>query len=216
MDVLTQKKLRATIQAGNRLLGQVMQVMHQSRERFKGIHVPNKLYSYHEPQVTVICKGKGSKPREYGCKVNLSIDKNGYVVNHQEYTKNRHDAKLLEPALKDWENDTWQLPKQLNVDRGYRQKEKQKTRRFKNISQVCIPACGKSSQPNKHKAWFKKGMSSRAGIEAVIGHLKQDHRMNKSRYQGFTGDKINVSWAILAWNTKKWMKATTSLIPVQN
>lgn len=205
-NFLRREALKETIRQGCQLLRQVAHVIRQSRERFKGRHVKNKLYSYHEPQVTVIQKGKRSKPTEYGCKVNLAIDSNGIIVSHQEYTKNHHDSTLLEPALKAWEQATGRLPDQLNVDRGYRQKQENRTRRYHNIPRICIPPSGNAVSPDKDKRWYRRGLSLRAGIEAVIGHLKQDHRMNKSRYQGFRGDKINTGWAIMAWNTKKWMR----------
>lgn len=52
-----------------------------------------------------------------------------------------------------------------------------------------------------------KGYSGkRSTIEPLISHLKQDHRMNRSRYSGFQGDQINASLAVIAWNTKKWVK----------
>jgi len=206
-DIVQKISLEHTIQEGQRLCKQVSHVIHQSKERFKGNHIPNKLYSYHEPQVTVIAKGKRSKPREYGCKVNLSVDSKGFIVTHQEYTKNIHDAKLLDPALKEWDKITGQLPHQLNIDRGYRQQEKKKSKRYRSISNICLPFMGQAPSLHKGKKWYNKGLSQRATIEAIIGHLKQDHRMNKSRYQGFRGDKINMTWATLAWNTKKWIAA---------
>jgi hypothetical protein len=30
--------------------------------------------------------------------------------------------------------------------------------------------------------------------------------MDRSRYKGFEGDQINVSLAVIAWNTKKWIR----------
>lgn len=30
--------------------------------------------------------------------------------------------------------------------------------------------------------------------------------MNRCRYKGFEGDQINVSLAVIAWNTKKWIR----------
>jgi IS5 family transposase len=33
--------------------------------------------------------------------------------------------------------------------------------------------------------------------------------MGSCRYRGFLGDRMNVSWAVLAWNTKKWIAETT-------
>lgn len=182
-------------------------VVHQSRQRFKGIHVPGKIYSLHEPQVIVIRKGKRSKQNEYGSKFNISIDKNGYIVSHELYSANKHDALLLEPALKNWEEKTGRFPCQLNADRGYVQKKKSQSKRFKSLKRICIPNKGKTRHPESGKSWFKNGQAMRAGIEAVIGHLKQDHRVDRCRYSGFRGDKINLSLGAMAWNLNKLGRA---------
>ena len=68
---------------------------------------------------------------------------------------------------------------------------------------MVIPKKGKHPHPNSEASWFKKGLKQRAKIEPVIGHLKNDHRMNRCRYKGTRGDTTNISWATLAWNTKK-------------
>jgi IS5 family transposase len=46
---------------------------------------------------------------------------------------------------------------------------------------------------------------SRAGIEPVIGHLKQDHRLSRNFYKGIYGDNINVMLAEAAFNFKRMM-----------
>lgn len=51
----------------------------------------------------------------------------------------------------------------------------------------------------------------RAGIEAVIGHLKQDYRIDLSRYSGFRGDKINFWLGSLAWNLNKLGRELTKV-----
>ena len=33
--------------------------------------------------------------------------------------------------------------------------------------------------------------------------------MDRCRYKGFDGDKINVSMAVTAWNARKWMRQMT-------
>ena len=178
-------------------------VVLQSRERFKGRHISGKVYSLHEPQVTAIPKGKRSKPNEYGSKFNISIDRNGFIVSHESYSTNKNDALLLDPALKNWKQNTGQLPSQMNADRGYVQKKDATSTRVRSIKKLCIPSKGKLKHPDSKKKWFKNGQSMRAGIEAVIGHLKQDHRINRCRYSGFRGDKINLSLGCMAWNLKK-------------
>ena len=207
MDLMNRIRLEAELSNLKRQVGLLKQVVHQSRQRFKGIHVPKKVYSLHEPQVIVIRKGKRARQNEYGSKFNISIDKNGYIVSHEIYQANKNDATLLDPALKNWEEKMGRLPRQLNADRGYLQKQRSQSRRYRKLKRVCIPTKGKRKHPEAEKRWFKKGQAMRAGIEAVIGHLKQDHRINRSRYSGFRGDKINLSLGCTAWNLNKLARA---------
>jgi len=177
-------------------------VIAQSRQRYQGKHVEKKIYSLTEPQVVVIRKGKSHCPNEYGSKLNISTDVNGFIVNHENYSSSIHDSKLLEPALKAWEQNTGVLPDQVNTDRGYRQKGTTGGR-IQQVIRICTPTSGKKKNPNAEKYWFKKGQKQRSQIEGVIGHLKQDHRLNKCRYTGSVGDRINASLASLAWNLTK-------------
>lgn len=210
LGALDQLKLKDGISYLKEQQKLLKRVIEQTRKRLKdGEHIKNKVYSMHEPEVICISKGKRSKANEYGSKVNLSIDKHGYIVSHETYSEAKGDAKLLEEALKNWEAVTGRLPKQANADRGYAQKKKERTKgRIGKISRLCIPNKGNKKHPDSKETWFKKGQRMRAGIEAVIGHLKQDHRMDRSRYSGLAGDKINVILASLAWNLNKLAKDT--------
>jgi transposase, IS5 family len=182
-------------------------VIHQSRQRYKDQHVQNKVYSMKEPEVIVIRKGKSHCPNEYGSKLNISTDINGFIISHETYTTGAHDSKLLEPALKAWENATGRLPDQVNTDRGYNQKRRSTTGRIKKVKRVSTPYCGKKKNPNFQKTWFKRGQRQRSYIEGTIGHLKQDHRLDRCRYNGSNGDNINATLAATAWNLTKLCKA---------
>lgn len=208
-DVVTRNALRGLMTHLKNQIKLLEKVVVQSRSRFKGIHVANKVYSLHEPHVIVIRKGKRAKQNEYGSKFNISIDKNGYIVSHEVYAENKSDAKLLDPAIQNWEAKTGQIPKQVNADRGYVQKKRSTSKRVKGIKKLCIPTKGKKKHEDSGKSWFKNGQAMRAGIEAVIGHLKQDHRVDRSRYSGTCGDKINLCLGSMAWNLGKLGRALT-------
>jgi len=188
----------------------VKKIILQAQQRFKGKHIPKKIYSLHEPQAVVIRKGKRSKKNEYGSKINISTDRNGYIVNHELYHDNRHDSKLLDPALKQWQQKTGRLPKQVNGDRGYVQKKKNLRYGLKaKVKKLCIPTTGKIKHPDHDKKWFKQGQRWRAQIEGVFGHLKQDHRMDRCRYKGSIGDEVNLVLAALSWNLTKLARDPT-------
>ena len=64
---------------------------------------------------------------------------------------------------------------------------------LEQVPKVAIPRKGKTQSPNEQTVWFKRLTAQRAGLEAIIRHLKNDHRMNRSRYKGLAGDHLNVS-----------------------
>jgi transposase, IS5 family len=195
--------LRQQVRHLSRLESVVRRVIHQSRQRFKGHHVPRKVYSLHEPHVLVIRKGKRSKKNEYGTKVNLSIDRHGFIVTHEIHSTiaGKGDASLLSPAISHWRKTTGRLPDQVNADRGYHQS--QLGRIPKQVARLCIPTQGRRKHPDHDKRWFRRGQARRAVVEAVIGNLKQHHGLGKSRYAGFAGDRINLSLGCTAWNLSK-------------
>lgn len=56
------------------------------------------------------------------------------------------------------------------------------------------------------KKHLQKQFRKRAGIEAIIGHLKSDHRLDRNYLKGFVGDQINIVMAAAAFNFRKWMR----------
>ena len=197
------ERLKEKLESESKL---VKRVIHQAQERLRGIHVPNKVYSLHEPHVACIRKGKRATPNEYGSKVLISVDRHGYVVDHQEYASNPHDSELLEEACERWEHIFQTPAKELATDRGFHHKEEAAAPHVAHIEKVAIPTKGKTLHPHKETSWFKRLQKQRAKIEPVIGHLKADHGMDRCRYKGFEGDQINVTLATISWNLKKWGK----------
>lgn len=204
----TQKKIEA-VQEQIRIDAELLQrVIQQTLARYAGTHMKNKVYSLHEPQVTCIAKGKRGKPNEYGSKISIAIDKNGFVVTHQEYDYNVGDNTTLDAAVCGWEAATGRVPKNLAADRGYHMPEY--SDKVNEVKRIAIPTrSGPKKHPDSNKKYFKKLQRKRASIEPVISHLKQDHRMDRCRYKGFEGDQINVSMAATAWNLRKWMRQLT-------
>jgi IS5 family transposase len=185
--------------------GLVRRIIHQNAERFQGRHVPDKVLSLHEPHVVSIRKGKRAKATEYGSKVSLSIDRHGFVITHTEYACNIADPDTLPDALAGWSKVFGQPPPELAGDRGLHHPAQARVRLgTAQVARVSIPPQGKTRHQAADAAWFKRLQRLRAHIEPVIGHLKADHRLDRCRYKGFAGDQLNVSWAVLAWNTTKW------------
>lgn len=179
-------------------------VISQAEARWAGRHLKGKVLSLHEPHVVAIAKGKSERPYEYGVKVCLSIDAHGYVVSHQEYADARADLRTLDAALAGWEQVCGRPAQELGADRGFY--TSRPSRRVQQLAHVAIPPTGKIPHPDKRKSYFRRLQRRRAAVEAVISHLKNDHRLDRSRYKGFEGDRMNVSWGVMAWNLKKWAR----------
>lgn len=202
------KKKQERIQRAKEQLKQtselVDRVIHQTEQRMNDVHVPNKVLSLHEPKVAAIPKGKRGKPNEYGSKVALSSDNNGVVVSHQEYDHNIFDPKTMDAAVLEWEEVCGQKPQELGADRGFDTPELPE--QVQKIPTVAIPKKGNKKHKDHKTKTYKRLQRKRAAQEPIISHLKRDHLMDRCRYKGFEGDQINVSLAVIAWNTKKWIR----------
>ncbi|MFT6811321.1 MAG: IS5 family transposase, partial [Saprospiraceae bacterium] len=76
-------------------------------------------------------------------------------------------------------------------------------------TQIVIPDSGRGkSKYEKEKA--RKRFRKRAGIEPIIGHLKQVHRMQRNYLKGLTGDISNALLAAIGFNLKKMLNLIRS------
>lgn len=161
----------------------------------------NKRYSLHEPAVWCIAKGKPHKKYEFGCKVSVARNaKSGVIVGMKSFTGNPYDGDTLETSLDQIErirrDAGGDRPKTVVADRGYRGR--------KEIGQtkILIPTSGNKSQSSYDKQKQRKRFRNRAGIEPIIGHLKEDHRMRRNFLAGERGDAVNCLLAGAAFNLK--------------
>jgi len=160
----------------------------------------NKLYSFHAPEVKCISKGKEHKKYEFGNKSCFAITKTtGIVVGAMAFEDNIYDGHAIEPQLEQVEDLLGRLPETALVDRGC------KGRKSIMGVNIKIPGSGKGKtayQGKKERDRFR----SRASIEPVIGHIKQDHRMLKNYLKGIEGDMINTLMAGAAFNMMKMLR----------
>ena len=87
------------------------------------------------------------------------------------------------------------------VDRGYRGAKKQVD------VEVLLPSAPFKRDTDSEKRNKRRLCRQRAAIEPIIGHLKQDFRLQRNWLKGSQGDAINLLMAACAWNLRKWMLA---------
>jgi IS5 family transposase len=161
----------------------------------------NKIYSLHQPHVKCISKGKEAKKYEFGNKSSIvKTKKSGIIVGAMAFIENVYDGDTLAPQLDQTERLTGCRPKIGIVDRGYR------GRKNVNGTRIVIPNKLPASSTNYQKQKIRKQFRARAGIEPIIGHLKQDHRMSRNYLLDELGDKVNTILAAAGFNLRKMLQ----------
>jgi len=159
----------------------------------------NKVYSLHEPEVHCIAKGKDHKKYEFGNKSGFAYSRYGKIIlGAIGFEGNPFDGHTLEPQLEQVKELTGLKPRYAIVDRGYRGKSE-----IDGIKIVMPKNLKRESRYLKKKR--EERCRSRSGVEAVISHLKIDHRMLRNYLSGVLGDKVNTLMAAAAYNMKLWM-----------
>lgn len=156
----------------------------------------NKVYSVHAPEVECISKGKAHKRYEFGCKVSVAAtSKGGWFIGAMAVHGNPYDGHTLSDALEQIERIT-KKPEHVFVDMGYR------GHRCTGNVNIHVDKRRRGRTAKSLWRWMKR----RAAIEPGIGHLKREHRMDRNRLKGKTGDRINAILSAAGMNLAKLLK----------
>jgi transposase, IS5 family len=161
----------------------------------------NKLYALHAPEVECIGKGKARKPYEFGVKACVAVTyAQGLMVGARTFPGNPYDGHLLHAQL---EQTTILLephavaPQQVLVDLGFRGVDAD------NPGVDLIHRGKYRSLSAKQRRWLQR----RQAIEPAIGHLKQDHRMDRCWLQGALGDALHAVLCAAGYNLRWLIRA---------
>jgi IS5 family transposase len=161
-------------------------------------HDKNKIYSVHEPEVECIAKGKAGKQYEFGNKVSVAVSsRGGWFVGAKSFTGNPYDGHTLAEQMKQVDNLIGNKVSEVHVDMGYRGHD------YGGGVTVHIDKRSRGRTPRALWRWMKR----RAAVEPSIGHLKQEHRLERNRLKGVAGDAINAILAAAAMNLHKLLGA---------
>ena len=182
------------------LLERARRILEQQR------HDRHKLYSVHAPEVECIAKGKAHKPYEFGCKVAVvTTSRTNWVVGIDATHDNPYDGATLAGALNQVERVTSVKAREVFVDRGFKGTAH-------HPESVSVYLSGRKRLTRTLKALLRR----RAAIEPVIGHLKQEHKMERNHLLGKEGDRINALLTGCGFNLRKlwrFFKSAASLQP---
>lgn len=156
----------------------------------------NKIYSVHAPEVECIGKGKAHKKYEFGCKVSVAAtSRGGWFVGAMALHGNPYDGHTLGKALEQVARIARQ-PDHVFVDMGYR------GHGYEGDVEVHVDKRRRGRTPRSLWRWMKR----RAAIEPGIGHLKQEHRMDRNRLKGVEGDRMNAILSAAGMNFHKLLR----------
>ena len=157
-----------------------------------------KLYSLHAPKVECISKGKAHKRYEFGCKVSITTtSKDNFVVGAQAFHGNPYDGHTLKEAMEQAGRLADFTPKGIFVDRGYR------GHNYEGPAKVHVARRGLRKVKPSLRRWLKR----RSAIEPVIGHMKNDGRLDRNYLPGQEGDRINAILCGAGHNIRKLLRA---------
>ena len=161
-------------------------------------HDKNKVYSVHEPEVECIAKGKAGKPYEFGNKVSVAItSRGGWLVGAKSFTGIPYDGHSLAEQMRQVRSMIGDRVREAHVDMGYRGHDYQ--------GQVAVHVDKRSRGRTPRPLW--RWMKRRAAVEPSIGHLKNEHRLERNRLRGTYGDTINAVLAAASMNFHKLLGA---------
>jgi len=161
-------------------------------------HDKHKVYSVHEPAVECIAKGKAGKPYEFGNKVSVAVtSRGGWLVGAKSFTGNPYDGHTLAAQMKQVGSMIGDRVREAHVDMGYRG--------HNYDGQVAVHIDKRRRGRTSRRLW--RCMKRRAAVEPSIGHMKNEHRMERNRLKGIAGDSINAILSAAAMNFHKLLRA---------
>ncbi len=184
----------------------LMSLARRVRDQERGQRGP-KVYSLHAPEVECIGKGKPHKPYEFGVKVSVATTlkrgKGGQFVTHvQALPGNPYDGHTLARVIPAIEALLGNTIERLHTDAGYRGHNAPPEYKFKVYT---------AKQKRRVTPQIKREMRRRSAIEPVIGHLKNEHRMDRNYLAGRHGDANNAILAAVGYNFRRLIRWLTLL-----
>jgi transposase, IS5 family len=165
----------------------------------------HKVYSLHAPEVECIGKGKAHAPYEFGVKISVATtlhrSKGGQFALHTKALPgNPYDGHTLATVIPDMEHTIGNEIERILADAGYRGHNTPESHRFRIYT---------AGQKRRVTPAIKRGMRRRAAIEPVIGHIKNEHRMDRNYLAHNQGDAINAILAAVGYNFRlllNWLR----------
>lgn len=180
------------------------EIIEQTEQKLNAVEsIPDRIVSFHDPEVRVIRKGKLGKPNEFGRTLELVQDQSGIMLDYQIQIGNPSDRTRAVPLVKRLQRKFHVTPDSVALDKGYYSADNLIEIEKLGVRRVGIPKIGrlKPRERLKQKSrWFKKLQRFRCGIEASISMLKRCFSLNRILSSGSVGTAIWVGFSLFSYN----------------
>jgi len=187
-------------------------IMRQTERRVinkESVPSSEKIVSLFEPHTDIIIKG--FRDIQYGHKINLSTEKNGFVTYLSIEEGNTSDKSLFLPVLNAHKSTFKRLPQSTVADGGYASKANVEAGREMGVQRVVFhKRVGISLHAMGVKAkTFERLRNFRAGVEGNISELKNAFGLSKAKWKGHDGFKAFVWSSVITYNLMHLVRIET-------
>ena len=172
----------------------------QTLEKLEGKkQIKNRIVSIDEPDARPIVKGKEHPKCEFGTTMEMTFNREGFMITIENFIGNPNDKTLFAGTLEQFKKRMKGEPENIITDLGYRSNGNFKI--ADNISNVFL---GRKKDVSEEKQNFC--CKARSATEGFIAIAKNIRGFGCSLYRGFEGDRI---WSLLcqtAYNLKKFIQ----------
>ncbi len=205
MSKRKQASVRRLVEQMDTMAERTKQVIRQTKARIFGgnTKVRDKVVSMFAPHTEVICKGKASKPTEFGKMVKIQEAENQMIVDYAVYPEKPNDSDLLVESVEIHEERLGRTPELVAADAGFYSSANEKALEKKGVKRIAVPNRATKSEARRQRQqqrWFKNGQKWRTGSEGRISVLKRRNELNRSRYRGQAGMEKWVGLGVIADN----------------
>jgi hypothetical protein len=180
--------------------------------------VPNRIVSIPQPHVRPIVRGKANASTEFGAKVSVATDDEGFAKTVRISFDAYNESEDLIPAVEKYYESNGRWPERVLADKIFRTRDNLAWCKERNI-RLSGPKLGRppkdSSLTDAQKQEQRKDSADRNVVEGAFGTMKTAYGLDPVRARLEETSRTVIALAVLVFNLKKLLGASlTHLLDV--
>lgn len=173
----------------------------QTQQKLAGeTHIAHRVVSLDDLDARPIKKGKSYPNTEFGTTLQMTFNRQGFMITTDNFIGQPNDKTLYGPTLERFRERMQAYPDMAVTDLGFRSAKNRK-RNAQEIAQVFM---GRSADVDEaHQEACRKARSATEGFIAVAKHLRG---FGRSLYRGLYGATLWTRLSQCAYNLKKFLQ----------